>query len=312
MSYVLTLVGSAGGSPVTEKHFKEIGKVLEHYNVRFTSKPVWLDKDKAADIGVSDKFQFALVSHMREILAEDRIDFFVNAEANRQKKLLLADMDSTIVTSETLDELAEYAGIKDKVAQITARAMNGELDFHAALRERVGLLKGLNVTALTATLEETRLSEGAKVFVNTMRAHGATCVLVSGGFTFFTQKIADICGFQFNHGNILEIEHEKLTGGVTPPILDKFSKVAFLKHYMQEFDFAPENCLAIGDGANDVPMLKLAGLGIGYQPKPAVAQDIANVILYGDLTAALYAQGYTAKHFKQKAPSDNPAPKPKS
>lgn len=297
MSYVLTLVASTQESPVTEKHFKAVGAVLEHYNVRFTGKMVWLDKDKAADIGVSNTFQFALVAHIREILADDRIDFFVNSEENRQKKLLLADMDSTIVTSETLDELAEYAGIKDKVAQITARAMNGELDFHAALRERVGLLKGLSVTALAATLEETKLSEGADVFVNTMRAHGATCVLVSGGFTFFTQKIANICGFQFNHGNILEIAQDKLTGGVTPPILDKFSKVSFLKQYMQELDLAPENCLAIGDGANDVPMLKLAGLGIGYHPKPAVAQEVANAILYGDLTAALYAQGYTSKNF---------------
>lgn len=299
MSYVLTLVASAREHPVTEKHFKAIGAVLEHYNVKFTGKMVWLDKDKAADIAVSNKFQFALVSHIREMLAGDRIDFFINAEENRQKKLLLADMDSTIVTSETLDELAEYAGIKDKVAQITAHAMNGELDFHAALRERVGLLKGLQVTALQATLKETRLSEGAEVFVNTMRSHGATCVLVSGGFTFFTQKIADICGFQFNHGNILDIAQEKLTGAVTPPILDKFSKVSFLKQYMQELDLTPENCLAIGDGANDVPMLKLAGLGIGYHPKPAVAQDVANVIAYGDLTAALYAQGYSGKHFSR-------------
>lgn len=299
MSYVLTLVASKGGKPVTDKHFKEIGNIISHYNMKFTGSLVWLDKEKAGDIAISDTLQFALVSHLREFLEGDKIDFFVTKEENRQKKLLLADMDSTIVTSETLDELAEYAGIKDRIAQITARAMNGELDFHEALRERVGLLKGLQTTALAATLEETKLSEGAQVFVQTMRAHGATCVLVSGGFTFFTQKIADICGFQFNHGNELEISADRLTGNVIPPILDKFAKVSFLKDYMHDLDLTPDHAITIGDGANDLPMLKMAGLGIGFHPKPAVAQEVSNAILYGDLTAALYAQGYSSKHFKR-------------
>lgn len=299
MGYVLTLVASRGEHAVSERHFKEIGQIIAHYNVAFTGKVHWLDDGKAAEIAVSNSFQFALVSHLREILAQERIDFFISPEENRQKKLLLADMDSTIVTSETLDELAEYAGIKDRIAEITARAMNGELDFHEALRERVGLLAGLSVTALAATLEETKMSEGAEIFVQTMRAHGATCVLVSGGFTFFTQKIADLCGFQFNHGNVLEIAQEKLTGAVVPPILDKYAKVGFLKQYMQELSLGAEQCMTIGDGANDLPMLKMAGLGVGYHPKPAVAQEVANTILYGDLTAALYAQGYSSKHFKR-------------
>lgn len=299
MSYVLTAVASDKNRPLTEKHIKEIGNIAGHYNVRLTGKMVWLDKGKAADVPVSDEFQFALVSHIREFLAGDKIDFFITPEKNRQKKLLLADMDSTIVTSETLDELAEYAGVKEHVAEITRRAMNGELDFHAAIKERVGLLEGLAVTALEATLEETKLSKGAEIFVGTMRAHGATCVLVSGGFTFFTQDIADRCGFQFNHGNTLEIQGEKLTGNVVLPILDKHSKVGFLKDYMLDLNLNPEECITIGDGANDLPMLKLAGLGIGYHPRPAVAAEVSNAIIYGDLTAALYAQGYSSKHFKR-------------
>lgn len=298
MSHVLTLVASNAKSPVTEKHFKSIGFILEHYNITFTSKLVWLDKSKAAEIGLSGGAQSSLVEHLREELANDRIDFFITENENRQKKLLLADMDSTIAESETLDELAEYAGIKDQISAITTRAMEGELDFHSAIRERINLLTGLKTTALQATLDETNLNPGAEVFVNTMRISGATCVLVSGGFTFFTQAIADRCGFNFNHGNVLEIEGDALTGKVKDPILDKFAKVEFLERYMKDFDVNTENCLTIGDGANDLPMLKMAGLGIGYHPKETVKRELVNCILYGDLTAALYAQGLSSAHFK--------------
>ena len=295
MSYILTLVASNKDAPVTDKHFKEIAHIIDHYNLKFTSKIMWLDKAIAAEIGISGKAQSSLVNHLRDTLKEERIDFFVTKNANRKKKLLIADMDSTITTSETLDELAQYAGIKDKVAEITARAMEGQLDFHEALKERVSLLKGLKTTALSATLEETELSAGAQVFVSTMRKNGSTCVLVSGGFTFFTDAIATRCGFNFNHGNTLEINNEELSGSVIPPILDKFSKVEFLEHYIKDLGLTEDDCLSIGDGANDLPMLKMAGLGIGYRPKQAVKSEMANCILYGDLTAALYAQGYSKK-----------------
>ncbi|MGN7439352.1 MAG: phosphoserine phosphatase SerB [Alcanivorax sp.] len=300
MSYILTLVASAPKKkPVTEKHFKTIANIIEHYNIKFTSKIVWLDKDKAAEAAISNKAQSALVSHLRETLESDAIDFFITKNENRQKKLLLADMDSTIAASETLDELAEYAGIKDQVSEITARAMNGELDFHEALRARVGLLEGLKTTALAATLEETHLNPGAEVFVSTMRKSGSACVLVSGGFTFFTQAIADRCGFSFNHGNTLEINGDALTGKVVEPILDKFAKVDFLEHYMNDLNLGTDDCLTIGDGANDLPMLKKAGLGIGYHPKDTVKKELTNCILYGDLTTALYAQGLSSKHFER-------------
>ncbi len=297
MSYVLTLVASSTAFPVTNTHFREIAHVIKHYNLDFTGKIRWLDKGKAAETVISSSAQSSFISHLREILAKDRIDFFVTKNKNRQKKLLLADMDSTITAGETLDELAEHAGIKDKVAQITARAMEGQLDFHDALKERVALLKGLKTSALSATLEKTELSSGAKTFVKTMRKSGSVCVLVSGGFTFFTDAIALQCGFNFNHGNKLEINGDSLSGNVVPPILDKFSKVEFLESYVKDLNLSADDCLAIGDGANDLPMLKKAGLGIGYRPKEAVKSEIANCILYGDLTAVLYAQGYSRKYF---------------
>ena len=299
MSHILTLVASDKSHPVTEKLFKEIGKIIGHYNIKFTSKLIWLDKDKAAEIAISGGTQFALTAHLRETLEPYKIDFFITKNENRQKKLLLADMDSTIAASETLDELADYAGIKDQIAGITALAMEGKLDFHEALRERVGLLKGLKTTALEATLQETKLNPGAKTFVQTMRKSGAACVLVSGGFTFFTQRIGDACGFNFNHGNTLEIEGDELTGQVIPPILDKHAKVNFLKNYMTDLEITEDDCITIGDGANDLPMLKKAELGIGYHPKDAVKSEIHNCILYGDLTTALYAQGISSKFFEQ-------------
>ncbi len=299
MSYVLTLVASTTDSALTEKHFKDIAYIIDHYNLKFTSKLVWLDKNKAAEVAISNNAQSSLIAHLRETLEKDRIDFFITKNENRQKKLLLADMDSTIAQGETLDELAKYAGIKDKIAEITTRAMEGELDFHTALRERISLLKGLEATALNATLTETKTNQGAEIFIKTMRKNGATCVLVSGGFTFFTEAIAKQCGFNFNYGNTLEIENNKLTGNVEEPILDKHAKVEILEKYIKNLDITADNCLTIGDGANDLPMLKMADLGIGYHPKETVKSNINNCILYGDLTAALYAQGISSKYFEK-------------
>lgn len=233
------------------------------------------------------------------MLAEDRIDVFLTKAAGRRKKLLIADMDSTIVTGETLDDLAEFAGIKDQIAAITTRAMEGEIDFHDALRERVALLKGLDIAALDKTLADIQLSPGAETFVQTMAMHGAHCVLVSGGFTFFTGNIAEKAGFHAHHGNVLDIDGDVLAGTVSDPILDKDSKVHFLKKYVQDQNISEENVLAIGDGANDIPMLQTAGLGIGYHPKHAVQEKISNLIIHGDLTAALYAQGYSQQEFAQ-------------
>jgi phosphoserine phosphatase len=293
MTHVLTFVSSTRKKSLSQSHLKEAAKIASFYDIEIEDAPVWLAKKHAADLYLPSRAPGPLVAQLREMLEPDKIDLFTMPRENRRKKLLVADMDATIVTSETLDELAEYAGIKDQIAAITARAMEGKIEFKDALRERVGLLKDLPVETLHKTLGETKLSPGAETFIATMKKHSAGTVLVSGGFTFFTNAVAERAGFDHNHGNALLIENGKLTGGVSEPILDKHAKVDFLEAYVNQYGLSPADVLAIGDGANDLPMLKKAGLGIGYQPKPIVAQEIPNLILHGDLTAALYAQGYT-------------------
>lgn len=292
MTFVLTFVAADSKKPLTESHFGAAVEILHAHKIISDGAPRWLAQDKAADLEISQSVDRAALEGLRAMLATDRIDLFVNPLEGRRKKLLLADMDSTIVTSETLDDMAAFAGIKDQVAAITARAMNGEIDFHAAIKERVGLLKGLPHDVLSQTLAHTQLSPGAETLVRTMKKFGATCVLVSGGFTFFTEAIAAQVGFDYHHGNTLGIKNEQLSGEVIPPILDKFSKVEFLELYMQRLRLTALDALTIGDGANDLPMLNMAGLGIGYHAKPAVAAELNNLVIHGDLSAALYAQGY--------------------
>lgn len=292
MTHVLTLISS--DIPLSIAHIERLEKFIEDKAVGLNGKPQWLAQHKAADIPVQNCVTMEQMKDLRGIFAADKIDTLCTQEAGRKKKLLLADMDSTIVTTETLDELAAKAGIKDKIAAITARAMNGELDFHAALRERVGLLKDLPVTALHETLDETELCEGADKLIHAMRESGATCVLVSGGFTFFTSAIAERAGFHHHHGNELEHDGEVLVGTVGGVILDKDAKLAFLKKYASELGLDLSQTVAIGDGANDLPMLTAAGLGIGYRPKPVLEDALLNVLKYADLTGVLYAQGMFA------------------
>lgn len=285
MNYILTFVAAdPDKNPLTLD-------VMPHGHT------TWLSPKKAADISIEAPKTNAELQKMRAELASKKIDVFLTSAVERRKKLLLADMDSTIVSGETLDDLAEFAGLKDKIAAITAKAMNGELNFHDAIRERVGLLKDLPVSAINKTLELTRLNPGAQTFVKTMKKHGSTCVLVSGGFTFFTKAIAEQAGFDHNHGNELIIENEALTGKVKEPILDKHAKVAFLEQYMRKQGIKDKECLTIGDGANDLPMLQRAGLGIGYKAKPNVMKELTNTIIHGDLSAALFAQGYREEDF---------------
>ncbi|RAK56608.1 phosphoserine phosphatase SerB [Phenylobacterium deserti] len=228
------------------------------------------------------------------------VDFAVQAGQGRRKRLLLADMDSTIINVECLDELADYAGVKDQVSEITERAMRGELQFEGALRERVGMLKGLAISSLQQAYDErVRLNPGARALVRTMAAHGARCVLVSGGFTFFTSRVAEAAGFHANRANTLIEAGDALTGEVGEPILGREAKLAALQEEAASLGIALDEALAIGDGANDLAMIEAAGLGVAYRAKPIVAAQADAKVDHADLTALLYFQGYTDDEFAQ-------------
>ncbi|MDB5491005.1 MAG: Phosphoserine phosphatase [Micavibrio sp.] len=289
MEFVTTLIAS--DKPLTIAHLAGVTSYLDSQGIDLSDDPIWLKPNKAADLYTAVRPNPGQVRAIRDLIAADRIDVLFNRSKGRKKKLLLADMDATIVQTETLDELAGFIGKKEETAEITERTMRGELDFSTSLRERVGLLKDLPEDVLRQTMDDTKLSLGAELLVGGMREKGAICVLVSGGFTYFTGAVAKMVGFHHHHGNTLEIGDGKLLGTVAEPILDKNAKLSFLRQYMAELGLAPEEVMAIGDGANDILMLETAGLGIGYRPKPLLVERLDNLILYGDLTAALYAQG---------------------
>jgi phosphoserine phosphatase len=230
-------------------------------------------------------------------IADLPVDAVVTPAANRRKRLLIADMDSTIVTSETLDELATLAGVGERVVAITKRSMAGELDFSTALRERVALLEGLNLAALERTWAATSITPGARALVTTMRAHGAMTALVSGGFTFFTARVAAQLGFDEHRANTLLDDGAKLLGRVQDPIVDRGAKLDSLREFAAMRGIGPEDCLAVGDGANDLDMIRAAGLGVAYHAKPIVAAAARARIDHCNLRALLFIQGYAASEF---------------
>lgn len=293
MTHVLTLVAPPGGLAAADLARARDALHALHAD---TGAPDWLAPEEAADLpfdGLAPEQAIAAArAALGPALAADLIAQPAGPE--RRKRLLLADMDSTIVTTETLDELAAFAGLKERIAAITARAMNGELDFKAALRERVGMLAGLPVEALERTWAETVLMPGAEALVRTMRASGAHCALVSGGFTFFTGRVADRVGFHAHYSNTLLIEDGRLTGKVAEPILDKDAKLATLKRLAAELGLPLSAAVTVGDGANDLPMLQSAGLGVAFRAKPVVAAAARAKVDHGDLRALLFAQGYRA------------------
>jgi len=253
--------------------------------------PHWLDEGDAADI----VFQGSLVSARKELALMDHgsLDTIVQPQGDRTKKLIIADMDSTMITVECIDELADYAGLKPEIAAITERAMRGELDFRAALIERVGLLAGMpEATLVECRMERVKLTRGARTLVQTMKAHGAYSVLVSGGFMPFAGPVGEAIGFDKVLANELEIRDGKLTGRVIEPIVDSAAKLETLKAEAAKHGLPLADTLAVGDGANDIPMITSAGLGVGYYPHPAAAEAAAAVVRHHDLTALLWAQGY--------------------
>jgi phosphoserine phosphatase len=259
----------------------------------------WLFEGVAADIPfAATETAQSFTAKLRQAVGDLPVDIVVQPQIARRKKLFLADMDSTMIGQECIDELADFAGLKAHVAAITERAMRGEIEFEPALRERVALLKSLPVSIVAETIEKRiTLTPGGRALVNTMRKHGAYTCLVSGGFTLFTNAVAAKIGFQENRANELIVEDGKFSGRVTEPILGKEAKLATHNELREQFELDNIDTLAVGDGANDLPMIQAAGLGVAYHAKPVVAAAAAARIDHGDLTALLYAQGYRRDEF---------------
>jgi phosphoserine phosphatase len=261
---------------------------------------VWLSAGEAVEFIVKTPPDAA---QLKMVMAHKQLDILVTKFRGRRKAVLVADMDSTIITTETLDELAAQAGLKDQIAAITKQSMNGEIDFAGALRARVGMLKGLELAALERTWRATEFMPGARTLIATMKAFGATTALVSGGFTFFTARVAAELGFDLHRANVLLDNGSELTGEVAEPILDRDAKLATLQELAAQRGVKLAATLAVGDGANDLAMLTQAGLGVAYYAKPVVAAQVANRIEHTDLRSLLFAQGYPASVFKGGAES---------
>lgn len=287
MKYTLTLIGNSTTS-LREEDVAGAMSLLPAPGVAD-----WLAPGHACDLHFDAEDAKAVEARLREKLGGAKIDLAVQPAEGRRKELLVADMDSTIIQQECIDELAAELGIKPQIAAITERAMRGEIAFEPALRERVGLLKGLPLEALEKVYRE-RIVEmpGGRALVRTMRAHGAACALVSGGFTFFTERVAHAVGFNTNQANRLVFIDGKLSGGVAEPILGREAKIEALVHLRGELGLAKHQTMAVGDGANDLGMIEEAGLGVAFHAKPVVAEAADARIDHGDLTALLYLQGY--------------------
>ncbi len=290
MDLVLTLIAGVAAR-LDDSAVKTVADGLRGAGAA-VAPPDWLAARKACDLaftGLSPELAFDVAT---DAVAGAAIDLAVLPAAERRKSLLIADMDMTVITHETLDEIAIEAGIGERVAPITRRAMNGEIDFGEALVERVALLRGQPAEILDRVLEATQLTPGAKSLVRTMSANGATCLLISGGFTHFTQVVAPAAGFHGSEGNQLEVVDGTLTGRVIGRIVDRNRKVDVLEHWQSRLGLDRPQTLAVGDGANDLPMLLRAGLGVAYRAKPIVRQQAPAKIDHGDLAALLYLQGY--------------------
>jgi phosphoserine phosphatase len=296
MKSVLTLVAPPDRQPLSDAVTTVLLQRL--YQLGATTGDIaWLQEGIACDIPFDNLPVDQTQQLVTATLAELPIDFHVQPAANRRKKLLLSDMDSTILTNETLDDIADIAGLKDEIAAITARTMAGELDFTQALIERIAMLAELSETALTKAFERIDYSAGGATLVATMRQHGAYTALVSGGFKYFTKRVAAKIGFDLDLANDLEISDGRLTGRLQGPILDPDGKLSALIRLSDEHGLTPADAATVGDGSNDIPMLRAAGLGVAYRGKPIVRQAIGCQVNYTDLTALLYFQGYQRTEF---------------
>jgi phosphoserine phosphatase len=296
MEQVLTVIGDPSSRALSQDQAEATQQILHDAGAR-TAAIDWLAPGIACDIPFAGLAPDAAEKTVRRGLAGARLDLAAQAAAGRRKALLVADMESTIIAQEMIDELAERFGLGGRVAAITARAVAGELGFEDALTTRVALLAGLPEAAIDEVAARITLNPGARTLVQTMKSAGAYTALVSGGFTVFTRRVRDTCGFDEDRANRLLVEAGALTGRVAEPILGRQAKLAALQEIAAERGVPLSAAIAVGDGANDAVMLARAGLGVGYRPT-APARVAANVSIdQGDLTALLYLQGYRADEF---------------
>jgi phosphoserine phosphatase len=294
MSHIATLISSPAMPAVTEAAIAAARALLPS-----AGEPDWLAPEIALDLpfeaGTADLRKLA--DDLRERLSPSPIDIVLQPAKGRRKRLYLTDMDSTVIDQECIDELADFVAMKPRIAEITERAMRGEIEFEPALRERVALLKNLPVSVIGEVIEKRiTLMPGAKTLVATMRANGAYTCLVSGGFTQFTEKIAADIGFDEQRGNVLRVEDGKIAG-IEEPILGRTAKLQTLNDLTARLKLRSDETLVSGDGANDLPMIEAAGMGVAFRAKPIVAAAAHARIDHGDLTALLYLQGYRRKDF---------------
>ncbi len=294
MKNVLVLISSPAHPALNDGAISAAADVLRARGAT-VGMPDWLAPEIACDLPFDGPLE-----GLGDSVAMTAIDAVVVPAAGRRKKLLVADMESTLIENEMLDELADFLGLRERIAAITARAMNGEIDFAGALAERVGLLKGLPVARLDEAARRIRYTPGGATLVATMKKHGAYCALVSGGFTHFTALVKQALGFDLDSANVLEHDGRVLAGTAAPPILGKEAKLAALQRLAAEHGLSSAEVASVGDGANDLPMLKQAGLGVAFHAKPAVAAQMAVCIDHGDLTALLYLQGYRQSDFVER------------
>jgi phosphoserine phosphatase len=289
---VATLIADPAKAPLSEAILDRAAQALNGVERRR-----WLDERVAADLVFTGDLK-AKRATLEGALAQEPIDVIVQPLAHRRKRLLVADMDSTLIGQECVDELADFAGVGERVAAITERAMRGDIAFAPALRERVALLAGLPDTVIQGVLKDRiTLTPGARTLVQTMRANGAYVAIVSGGFRQFTGAIRERLRADEDRANVLMIEGGKLTGKVMEPILGQDAKLAALAEIAAAMGVTLEDALAVGDGANDLPMLQAAGLGVAYRAKPKVAAGADARVEHTDLSALLYAQGFARKDF---------------
>ncbi|OWV90357.1 phosphoserine phosphatase [Rhizobium sp. R635] len=293
MALVATLVANPSNPVLTSGIAEQAAKAVE------ASGLYWLADGVACDIALRDGTDAqAAEANLLAVISGAPIDLVIQEQDSRRKKLLIADMDSTMIGQECIDELAAEVGLKEKVADITARAMNGEIAFEPALRERVALLKGLPISVVDEVIaKRITLTPGGPELIATMKAKGHYTALVSGGFTVFTSRIAATLGFDENRANTLLEEGGILSGFVAEPILGKQAKVDALNEISERLGISPQEAIAVGDGANDLGMLQLAGSGVALHAKPTVAAQAQIRINHADLTALLYIQGYRKTDF---------------